>query len=371
MPSGCRFSDMRAAQRLLSVSAAAAAGAVRPEIRAASGFAARTMGSRAKEELVPCAPSPELAGQISDASLLRTQCYVGGQWIEASDGGKLEVRTAAACPAPAATVAATAACSRNAWPASGPHCCSPPQTLPTPWQVLNPATGKAIATVPRCGANETRAAIAEAATQFETWGRRPGKERAAILKRCAPLLGRPVCCVASSSASQSLPFGVFCCRTAFTAATRTTPPHLTALHCRWYQEVLGAREDITRLMTLESGKPLAESRSEFDNGCGQTRALLRWRRACWCQSASASAGASGGHAACVASRASRACVRGIPGGQPRCHCCHRLPQGGQHRVVCGGGQAHLRRCAGVTRPHPTLHGGWVGGCFALDFGALI
>jgi succinate-semialdehyde dehydrogenase/glutarate-semialdehyde dehydrogenase len=56
--------------------------------------------------------------------------------------------------------------------------------------VLNPATGKAIATVPRCGANETRAAIAEAATQFETWGRRPGKERAAILKRCAPAAGR-------------------------------------------------------------------------------------------------------------------------------------------------------------------------------------
>ena len=114
MPGGCRVSDMRAAQHLLSVSAAAAAGAVRPEVWAASGFAARTMASRAKEELVPCAPSPELAGQISDASLLRTQCYVGGQWIEASDGGKLEVRAAAACPAPAATVAATAACIQNA-----------------------------------------------------------------------------------------------------------------------------------------------------------------------------------------------------------------------------------------------------------------
>ena len=56
--------------------------------------------------------------------------------------------------------------------------------------MLNPATGKAIATVPRCGANETRAAIAEAATQFETWGRRPGKERAAILKRCVQVLHR-------------------------------------------------------------------------------------------------------------------------------------------------------------------------------------
>jgi succinate-semialdehyde dehydrogenase/glutarate-semialdehyde dehydrogenase len=50
-------------------------------------------------------------------------------------------------------------------------------------QVLNPATGNPIATVPMCGANETRAAIAEAATQFETWGQRPAKERSAILKR--------------------------------------------------------------------------------------------------------------------------------------------------------------------------------------------
>ena len=30
--------------------------------------------------------------------------------------------------------------------------------------------------------------------------------------------------------------------------------------------MVAARDDITRLMTLESGKPLAESRSEFDSG---------------------------------------------------------------------------------------------------------
>lgn len=35
---------------------------------------------------------------------------------------------------------------------------------------------------------------------------------------------------------------------------------------RWYEEVVAAREDITALMTLEAGKPLAESRSEFDLG---------------------------------------------------------------------------------------------------------
>lgn len=121
----------------------------------------------------PCGPSPDLSAEIKDSKLLRTQNYVGGQWIEAADGRQLEV--------------------------------------------VNPATGKMIATVPLSGANETRAAIAEAATQFDAWGRRPAKERGAILKR-------------------------------------------------WHAEVVAARDDITRLMTLESGKPLAESRGEFDNG---------------------------------------------------------------------------------------------------------
>jgi hypothetical protein len=42
--------------------------------------------------------------------------------------------------------------------------------------------------------------------------------------------------------------------------------HNAMCRCRWHAEVVAARDDITRLMTLESGKPLAESRGEFDNG---------------------------------------------------------------------------------------------------------
>lgn len=34
----------------------------------------------------------------------------------------------------------------------------------------------------------------------------------------------------------------------------------------WYDTVVAARDDICALMTLEAGKPLAESRAEFDNG---------------------------------------------------------------------------------------------------------
>lgn len=84
-------------------------------------------------------------------------------------------------------------------------------------QVENPATGECIARVLECGAKETSEAIREAAEAFPTWSRRTAKSRAAILHR-------------------------------------------------WHQEIVNAREDITRLMTLECGKPLAEARSEFDTG---------------------------------------------------------------------------------------------------------
>lgn len=84
-------------------------------------------------------------------------------------------------------------------------------------EVLDPATGKPIARVPNCGGAETRQAIAAAEIQFKEWGQRPGKERATILRR-------------------------------------------------WFDLVVAAREDICRLMTAESGKPLAEARAEFDSG---------------------------------------------------------------------------------------------------------
>jgi hypothetical protein len=36
---------------------------------------------------------------------------------------------------------------------------------------------------------------------------------------------------------------------------------------RWYEAVLAAEDDICTIMTLECGKPLAESRGEFASGC--------------------------------------------------------------------------------------------------------
>jgi succinate-semialdehyde dehydrogenase / glutarate-semialdehyde dehydrogenase len=89
--------------------------------------------------------------------------------------------------------------------------------------VLDPATGRVLAEVPRLGVAETRRAIDAAAAAFPAWRDRPAAERAALLRRFADLL---------------------------------------AEH----------REDLALLLTLEQGKPLAESRAEID----YAGAFLEW-----------------------------------------------------------------------------------------------
>jgi len=81
--------------------------------------------------------------------------------------------------------------------------------------VLNPATGETIAEVPRMGAAETRRAIEAAAKVLPGWSGLLARERSKILRRFAELM-------------------------------------------------LENREDLAVLMTLEQGKPLAESRAEID-----------------------------------------------------------------------------------------------------------
>jgi succinate-semialdehyde dehydrogenase/glutarate-semialdehyde dehydrogenase len=81
--------------------------------------------------------------------------------------------------------------------------------------VANPATGETIADVPRLGSAETRRAIDAAARALPGWSGLLAKERARILRRFAELMA-------------------------------------------------DSREDLAVLMTLEQGKPLAESRLEID-----------------------------------------------------------------------------------------------------------
>ena len=79
--------------------------------------------------------------------------------------------------------------------------------------VDNPATQEILATVPDMGAIETRQAIEAAAAAFADWRQTDSKKRSAILRQ-------------------------------------------------WYQLIIENAEDLARLMTLEQGKPLTESRGE-------------------------------------------------------------------------------------------------------------
>jgi succinate-semialdehyde dehydrogenase / glutarate-semialdehyde dehydrogenase len=79
--------------------------------------------------------------------------------------------------------------------------------------VDNPATGEIVGTVPKCGAAETRAAIEAAEKALPAWRKKTAKERAAIVRR-------------------------------------------------WYELMLENQDDLARLMTIEQGKPLTESKGE-------------------------------------------------------------------------------------------------------------
>jgi succinate-semialdehyde dehydrogenase/glutarate-semialdehyde dehydrogenase len=105
---------------------------------------------------------------LKDPGLLRQQCFVGGQWV------------------------------------------GEPAT-----EVTDPASGDALARVPRFGAAETRDAIDKAAAAFPGWAAMTCKERANILRA-------------------------------------------------WFDLIMANREDIALIMTSEQGKPLAEALGEVD-----------------------------------------------------------------------------------------------------------
>ena len=83
--------------------------------------------------------------------------------------------------------------------------------------VNNPATGQLLGTVPRFGRDETRRAIEAANAAWEDWRNRTAGERSSILRK-------------------------------------------------WFDLMMANQEDLALLMTLEQGKPLAESRGEIAYG---------------------------------------------------------------------------------------------------------
>ncbi|HEY6128874.1 MAG TPA: NADP-dependent succinate-semialdehyde dehydrogenase [Candidatus Acidoferrum sp.] len=90
-------------------------------------------------------------------------------------------------------------------------------------KVDNPATGEILGTVPKLGAAETRAAIDAANKAFPGWSKKTGKERAVVLRR-------------------------------------------------WFDLMMQNQDDLARLMTLEQGKPLTESKGEV----AYAAAFLEW-----------------------------------------------------------------------------------------------
>jgi succinate-semialdehyde dehydrogenase/glutarate-semialdehyde dehydrogenase len=108
--------------------------------------------------------------QLSDKGLFREQCYVDGAWIDAHSRKTVEV--------------------------------------------VDPASGETIGTVPSLGVEEVRRAVAAAEAALPAWRAKTAKERAAILRR-------------------------------------------------WFDLMMAAQDDLAYLMTREQGKPLAESKGEI------------------------------------------------------------------------------------------------------------
>ena len=80
--------------------------------------------------------------------------------------------------------------------------------------VRDPATGSTLGTIPKMGAAETRRAIEAANKAMPAWRAKTAKERAAILRK-------------------------------------------------WFNLMMENQEDLAIMMTMEQGKPIAESRGEI------------------------------------------------------------------------------------------------------------
>lgn len=90
-------------------------------------------------------------------------------------------------------------------------------------EVDNPATGIVIGSVPNSGSVDAEAAITAALAAFPAWSKKTGDERSQLLER-------------------------------------------------WHDLIRQNREDLARIMTLEQGKPLSESKGEIDYGAS----FVKW-----------------------------------------------------------------------------------------------
>jgi delta 1-pyrroline-5-carboxylate dehydrogenase len=111
-----------------------------------------------------------VASFLKDASLLKNQAHFGGKWSDAADKKTFDV--------------------------------------------LDPATGNVIGTVPKCGIKETQQAIDSAHSAQVGWAKLTGKERGLVLRR-------------------------------------------------WYDLMVANKDDLATILTIEAGKPVAEALGEI------------------------------------------------------------------------------------------------------------
>ncbi|MBS1301081.1 NAD-dependent succinate-semialdehyde dehydrogenase [Loktanella sp. SALINAS62] len=117
----------------------------------------------------------DLAAQLKRPDLLCQKAYVAGEWVDAASGKTIDV--------------------------------------------VNPARGDVIATVPDLTREEVARAIAAADKARHSWAKRTGKDRASVMRK-------------------------------------------------WYDLMMANQEDLAVIMTAEQGKPLTESRGEVAYGAG-------------------------------------------------------------------------------------------------------
>ena len=157
--------------------------------------------------------------RLTDKSLLQTGAFIGGEFV---DAGRDETTSS---PSSSSSSSSSSSTSNNNGSSSSSSSSSPSSSstgepgknnIGKTYDVVNPATAGVVARVARCGGVEATVAVEEAAAAFAGWKNRPARERAAVLSEWARL-------IAESS------------------------------------------EDLATIVSLESGKPLAEARNELSS----------------------------------------------------------------------------------------------------------
>jgi len=152
--------------------------------------------------------------RLTDKSLLQTGAFIGGEFV---DAGRDETTSSPSSSSSSSTSNNNGSSSSSSSSPSSSSTGEPGKNnIGKTYDVVNPATAGVVARVARCGGVEATVAVEEAAAAFAGWKNRPARERAAVLSEWARL-------IAESS------------------------------------------EDLATIVSLESGKPLAEARNELSS----------------------------------------------------------------------------------------------------------